>query len=541
MNKILLSFFLIFISISLFAKITPLPDIDIPKDGTIEEIQPSQIPEDAKNSDIQEIEIQSPKEENSDFDAIAVNEENITEETYNNELETVLKEYSITPVTQTHFYEPWDVYRPPQGDAVLSSKKITFLDNGFDIHGNTELSYDYYFLKGDNFIHIKTDRQDYNLAENIMFTTCSDHDHPHWSVIAKEIKLTNTDKAFKLRLNNVGFVIGKIRCIWLPFFTYNINKNSKSAKTMSIVPFIRYSKSRGLGIKYKTNLYDSDRFNSNAVIRWSTKRNWNYTVEAEWALDRAFGSNPFIKKVSMSSMIDHTIDLKKYSPSQSEYKKNSMSHLRLNGATVWKDTDSTTDGEDVDIYRTIDLKLRYIMDPIGNTDAIYPPGLIAPSFQIGYAREKDDPVIKEYINKYYFSALMPYALGQYKGINIQPFLKFSYYNYKNYTSYRQYSIGLDLSKYYKDGSFWNLRYIQATDSGKPLFESLNRDRGIMAAGAKTINDKYIIGGWIGHNFNKKRTYNLGIMAGIKEDCFWSALGYDFKDKKIHAKIEILGF
>ena len=102
---------------------------------------------------------------------------------------------------------------------------------------------------------------------------------------------------------------------------------------------------------------------------------------------------------------------------------------------------------------------------------------------------------------------------------------------------------MDLSKYYDDDSYWNIRYIQGTDSGYPLFEfdSINYERGIMASGVKNINNRYMLGGWFAHNFNTEKSYKYGIMIGIKEDCFWASIGYDIKKHEIITRLAILGF
>lgn len=545
MKNLIFSIIIIFMASILFAKITPLPDIKTTDKTDIAPITDITLSDEEKNTDIENINTESQKTEEeikeADFDSIPLDTTFANESEYEKEVQKQLIEAGYKPTPKDPFYNPDDIYRPPVGNLSLSSRKISFMRGGYHIDGEVEYNCDYYYLKGKNFKNVETDTQYYNNTEDIIFTTCKDHEHPHWSIVAKQIKIQDTPDFFDCHFKNVGFVIGSTKCIWLPFYNQKLSKHPQKNNSVFLFPMIKYSKRRGIGVKYKTELFDTPRFTSDAVIRWDKNINWNYEVNAYWALDRDMTEMPYTPDIKMSNMIDEVNFLGRTSPYKNGMTEEDLSHLRLELSTLWKGEDSTVDGEDTDIYKTISSTLKYTFDPFGNTKNTYKSSLLAPYVSVNYTRMKAEPVIDSYTNKYNATVFMPYSFGNICGVTVQSFLKFAYINYKKYSVYKKYSAGINLSKEYEDSSYWNLRYIHATDRGDAIFDSLKKERGIMFSGVKAINKKYMVGGWLGHNFRTKKTYNVGIMAGIKEDCFWTSLGYDFTDKRVYAKIALLGF
>ena len=547
---------IISVTISFGQGVTPLPDLKVDTNSKIENIpnlpeeentEIEQIPDiEADATPIEEEENLIPEadETDPDFENIPITEDYATDTDYAQMLQDMLDEYKYKPEEKDPYYDPNDIFRPADETMTLESEKISLLRGGVWTKGDITVVQDYYYFTAKDVSFMSGDKQNFASGEDLMYTTCSNHEHPHWSLKANKVQGLNYGKTIRLKLHNVHLKLGNFTIGWLPVWNYTINK--KNAKSLAIIPLLTYNKGSGIGVKLKPKFEINNRLNIDTYFRYTVHDKFQYNVYANYAIDRDFGSNPYNHSISMSSMIKKVNDLGAFSPYEkgilrNEYKK--RAHLTTEIGTLYRDKDTTMDDEDVTIYKPIDAYLKYSLDPIGNTKNLDLLSLIAPSVSFNYAREKDDPAIDEYVNKYNVKALLPFALGKFGGINFQPFVKYDYTNYKNYQSYTAYSAGLDLSQYYKDNSYWNVRYIYAKDHGDPLFDfdSVDYERGLMLSGVKNFGNKFMAGAWFAHNFNEHKSYRYGIMAGIKEDCMWASVGYDFKQKKFYGDLEILGF
>ena len=549
MKNILILMFIL-ISTFLYAEgITPIPDLKMYNSGKIEEIEDLTPPENTNFEEISNINDEIPNYEFSEmsdeeFEAIPTTKDYAGEVDYAKELDLILSEYKYSP-KETENYYPNDIFRPALGDINLETKKFTFLKDGFIADDEIYIINDYYYLSGKNFSFVEVGNKFSGNAENIILTTCENHKHPHWSIHADQIQVYKSNKNVRLLFKNVRLKLGKISVAWLPVWSHDLKMSKKQAKNLVVIPFLTYRNSTGLGIKFHPTLFESDRFYLDTYFKWTMKKQFQYNFYGNIALDRPFGDNPFVDDVSVSKMVDDLNKFNKLSPYKNDidvdYKKRAKWTAKI--GHVYKDLDSTMDGTDVEIYKLIDTKLTYHLNPIGKVENMDVLSLIEPTISYSWTKEKDKPYFDEYISKNKVSAVIPYAMGKYKNMNVQPFLKFDWNNYKDHSSYKAYSAGIDLSRFYEDNSYWIVRYIAAKEQGDPIFEfdSINYERGLMAGGIKEINNKYLMGAWFGHNFNKKKTYRLGCMVGFKEDCFWTSIGYDFKQKKIYWALDILGF
>jgi len=459
---------------------------------------------------------------------------------YYRELDEILKNSNLSPKKVDPFYNKDDIFRPALGDINISADKFTVYKDIYKAEGNVEANKDYYYIKASKLLY---KGNIYANMEDVILTTCKNHDHPHVLVIAKRIETTDKNGIVTAKLYKIGIKIKGFSVLCLPYYSYTVNTNKTSQNLL--IPIVFFSKSEGFKVSISPKLFENDRFYLDTKLKYSAKKDFSAKLYANMALDRPFGNNIY-QQATMNDMRSNVTNTNRLSP----YKNGLYNDAYKNAAKLtakfgvtYKDKNATFDGKEVLVSKRYDTELKYVFTPFGKTKELNIFSVISPYVKLGYAQEKDEPVNNDYIPKYDIDVTVPYSFGKYKEINIQPLAKFNYTKYEDLSSYRAYSLGLDLSKYYKDKSFWNVRYIWAKELGKPLFEfdSVKYDQGLMLAGEKQINKKYFVGAWGAYNFDENQMYKYGILLGIKEDCFWTSVGYDFFDKEIFFNLNLLGF
>lgn len=431
-----------------------------------------------------------------------------------------------------------DMYRKPEGDISIEANHLEYYKDRYKATDDVKLDYDFY--------HIEADKLDYTSFESfsankIKMTTCPNHEKPHFCVIAEQISTSKKNDIYKIKFKKVKFKIKDTTILSLPQFTYQVNANNQAAYLAIITP--GYNSTEGFFLSYAPQLFQTERHYLDTNIRYSTKEHLAYDAYFNYGFDGVLSKNPY-KTMKVSDMISSVTNLEKSFVEKGLYNGsfNKTSQLYGSLGVTYKKRETTMDGTTVNIYKTPEIKLTWNFMPIGKTKGFDQRVLLNPVISASWAREKDPPLINEYLSKFTSELEVPYCLGEWNGIYFQPMTKLAYNKYEDKSTYKAIALGLDMSKYFNDNSFWNLRYIWADENGETPFEfdSIKYEQGIMGAFQKQFK-RYIFGAWGAYNINEDLFYRYGVTIGYKTDCINSAVSYDFHEKKLLLSIGVLGF
>ncbi len=435
------------------------------------------------------------------------------------------------------------VYRAPQGDAVIEADSISGTSADIAAKGHVEGRYDFYTLLADSLFYKK---EESFKAENVRFFTCSDKERPHISVGAGLVEAENVNGRYRISLKDISLKYRDKKLLSLPGYRYNYDPDGR--KPLIALPVPGYGKDDGFTLKYSPVFIDRYHTYGYAALKYGTKSRFSFNAEIEHGFDGYLDISRY-KTLQVNDTVKYVTD---YSLTFGESPAAEKAPARLIGSlqAMYKHKMNTLDKETLLVYRMPQASLRYYFPPFGKTGGADRRALLAPSLLVSWCREKDEPQDKEksiyyddkYRSKVTAEAELPYTLGTFGGITVQPVVKGIYNRYEDKSTYRALACGVDLSRFYADNSFWTLRYLWAKEKGFTPFEfdSIAYEQGLIAAGQKNIG-KYILGGWYAYNFNLKTAYRYGVALGYKTDCFWSGASYDFHDKKLKLCVGILGF
>ena len=431
------------------------------------------------------------------------------------------------------------VFRNPEGNVSIEANKLDYYKDKYVADGNVELSYDYYNLFAE---YLEYEDNTKLNANNVRATTCSNHDKPHFCIMASEIKVSDyNDVSYKVHFKDVRLKLKDTTIIRLPYFNYQANKVQEAAYIALPTPW--YNKKDGFYLYYTPRLFRSDKGYLDVYAKYSIKNHLVYSVYYNYGFDGIITDTPY-KTMKFTDMIKSVTQMSKSYPEDGEYGKvfDRMAKVQGKIGTTYKLSARTIDKEDVDIYKLPEISLDWHMKPLGNIERYDQRVLMNPVASVVWAREKDTPMLDKYVTKYAFELEVPYCLGSFDGIYVQPMVKLAYNKYNEYSDYKACATGVDFTKYYKDNSFWNFRYVLSSESGETPFEfdSIKYEQGIMVAGQKNLG-KYSVGAWAAYSPNDEEFYKYGVMLGYKLDCMWAGAGYDFYEREFMFNFALLGF
>ncbi|MBR4749291.1 MAG: hypothetical protein IK083_06955 [Abditibacteriota bacterium] len=436
-----------------------------------------------------------------------------------------------------------NVYRQPQGEPVLEADRISGGKTDVVAEGSVEAVYDFY--------HLLSDRLEYRKdrlfrAEDLSLFTCSDTERPHLSVKAGLLEAENTDGKYRIRLKDLSVNYRNKRILKIPAYNYTYNPDARSP--MINLPVPGYGKGDGFTLKYSPVFIDSYHTYASASMKYGTKSRFSFDAGLSYGFD-GYLDNSRYKTLKAQDAIRYVTD---YSLSFREPDPRDRKPARLVGDVnlCYKHKMTTLYKEAINVYRMPEVRLTYYMKELGNARGADRRAVLTPSLQVSWCREKDQPVDKsmsifyddKYRSKFTAEAELPYLLGTWGGVTVQPVVKGIYNRYEDKSTYKALACGVDLARFYGDNSFWNLRYLWAREDGFTPFEfdSIAYEQGLIATAQKDLG-KYILGGWYAYNFHLKKSYRYGVALGYKTDCFWSGASYDFYEKKLKMSVAILGF
>lgn len=369
-----------------------------------------------------------------------------------------------------------------------------------------------------------------------VFTTCSD-DEPDYRIESGQVSLLPNGR---VRVRRASVYMGRWKVITLP--TLKLRVGSQAA-SRAVFPRPGYDKLEGLSLSHTLRLVDTDRLQTSADVRLTTRNGVQGEATATFGMDGVLLDYPG-RFFDYGSMRSRAVDLPR-EPMQPSGVRGLQpvraARLRLHSTVSRRQRVFDIGNENLAVSKRPEVGVTYTGSQISFSKRPLDPRLeVYPQATAVWGRYDEVPAAAPTTTRRSIAVLAPVNfLDLGPRTTIQPVGSYSISSYGSGDTYRTWSYALDASRLFANGSYASLRFIRRHESGSTPFEFDDVDvRREMQAAAQAHLRRHILGLALNYDFDKERLYEWEILYAHRTDCLVRALRWNSRLKRFSVDIAL---
>ncbi|MGQ9456383.1 MAG: hypothetical protein ACUVT8_09650 [Armatimonadota bacterium] len=369
-----------------------------------------------------------------------------------------------------------------------------------------------------------------------IFTTC-DRSSPDYHLEARNLTLLSGDR---IRARGVAFYIGRFRVISLRSVTLAAGRRGFAT---DVFPRPSYDEQEGAGIAQKLPLVNTGRWNLVTDLRFTTRRGLIWEAESTWGINGELTPLPSRLLTSESLQFSGMPVFQVFAPagqadsnlprgaSLRQFLRFAVNqrvhHIRYPGLAVSKQPE---------------ISLSYVGRALGLKDTnVDPQLLLHPVVTFSAGRYEDNANGGVLRGRVGLEAAVAFNLlrSRHK-MAVQPVFGYSVYNYEGDQSYSIRLSGLDISRIFRDGSSFSLRYLNRVDSGASpfVFDTVQVAHDLQGSFQVRLGSQ-ILGFAAVYDAERKELYGWRCVVGYCTDCMATWFSWDSVQKRLMLGIALI--